>query len=82
MLEQYDAHVKECEYKEVRCQFNKCGKVMLRGQLGEHEDVCTFREIKCRKSCGLMISYVDRKKHDCVQALQWCISGMYYICHR
>ena len=27
MLEQYEAHVKECEYKEVTCQFKKCGKV-------------------------------------------------------
>ena len=54
-------------------------KVMLSGELGEHEDACTFREIKCRRNCGLMIAYVDRKKHDCVQALQKCISGTCYV---
>ena len=74
-LEQYDAHARDCAYQQVTCQFKNCGEVLLKGGLAAHEAACKFREVRCRRSCGLMITYVDRKKHDCVRALQKCVSG-------
>ncbi|XP_021350649.1 dentin sialophosphoprotein-like [Mizuhopecten yessoensis] len=71
ILEQYDSHLKVCDYEKLKCRFSKCGIELLRKDLSEHEeDLCEFREKRCIKQCGLMIPISVYETHDCFVELQ------------
>ncbi|XP_033745908.1 uncharacterized protein DDB_G0287625-like [Pecten maximus] len=71
ILEQYDSHLKVCDYEKLKCRFSKCGIELLRKDLSEHEEeLCKFREKKCNKQCGLMIPISVFDTHDCFAELQ------------
>ncbi|XP_060080436.1 ORC ubiquitin ligase 1-like [Ylistrum balloti] len=71
LLEQYDSHLKVCDYEKLKCRFSKCGIELLRKDLSEHEEeLCEFREKQCNKQCGLMIPISVFDTHDCFKELQ------------
>ena len=67
-LEQYDQHVKSCEYQLVTCKHSRCGRKFTKKELQAHETACKKREEKCSK-CHLCILAQERNKHNCVKAL-------------
>lgn len=70
-LEQYDSHLKICDYEKLKCRFSKCGIEVLRKDLSEHEeDLCEYREKRCNKQCRLMIPISVFDSHDCFKQLQ------------
>ncbi|KAG0701360.1 hypothetical protein DFH29DRAFT_1069704 [Suillus ampliporus] len=53
------AHVKDaCQYVEIPCSEEQCDKLILRKDLGKHEDACVHRSTQC-DGCGATIKYSD-----------------------
>ncbi|KAK6169144.1 hypothetical protein SNE40_020253 [Patella caerulea] len=70
-LEKYSVHIKVCGYEIVVCKYPKCSQTMLRKLIQVHEEQqCLYREIACKKQCGLKIPLTEVNSHDCLEALK------------
>jgi hypothetical protein len=53
------AHVKDtCQYIEIPCSEEQCDNLILRKDVGKHQDACVYRSTEC-DGCGAIIKYSD-----------------------
>ena len=74
-LENYHAHKDACPFEKMRCRYARCNAELLRRDKSGHEKNCLYREVRCRKKCGLMIAIREMVNHDCYDALRAKIVG-------
>ncbi|XP_041363366.1 serine/arginine repetitive matrix protein 2-like [Gigantopelta aegis] len=75
-MEQFDGHIRECEFEMVTCRYDRCLKRLLKRDIRSHEDEdCDFKEITC-SSCQLDVPVKEMHVHDCVVALKTCLKGL------
>ncbi|KAG1746230.1 hypothetical protein EDB19DRAFT_1691362 [Suillus lakei] len=52
-------HVKDaCQYVEIPCSEEQCDKLILRKDVGKHQDACVYRSTQC-DGCGATVKYSD-----------------------
>ncbi|KIK44043.1 hypothetical protein CY34DRAFT_803178 [Suillus luteus UH-Slu-Lm8-n1] len=67
-------HVKDtCPYVEIPCSEEQCDKLILRKDVGKHQDACVYRSTQC-DGCGAIIKYSDLSTHnsDCPSKSATC----------
>jgi hypothetical protein len=58
------AHIKDtCQYVEIPCSEEQCDKLILRKDVGKHQDACVYRSTQC-DGCGATIKYSDLSAHN------------------
>jgi hypothetical protein len=59
------AHIKDtCQYVEMPCSEEQCDKLILRKDVGKHQDACVYRSTQC-DGCGATIKYSDLSVRVC-----------------
>ncbi|KAG2150893.1 hypothetical protein DEU56DRAFT_778938 [Suillus clintonianus] len=69
------AHVKDaCQYVEIPCSEEQCDKLILRKDVGKHQDACVYRSTQC-DGCDATIKYSDLSTHnsECPSKSATCI---------
>jgi hypothetical protein len=52
-------HIKDaCQYVKIPCSEEQCDKMILRKDVGKHEDACVYRSTQC-DGCGVIIKHSD-----------------------
>ena len=75
-MEQFDAHIKDCQFEMVTCRYERCLKRLLKRDIQRHENEdCDFKEVKC-PSCELDVPIKEMPIHDCIVALKTCLKGI------
>ena len=74
-VEEYELHVKDCEFQPVQCRNKGCCMFLGKNDLDDHEnEKCDFRVVGiCKEGCGLTIINKDKDVHKCMEALKLCI---------
>lgn len=70
LLEEYDAHIKQCEFKLLQCPNAGCNVNLLQKDLSQHVKICEYQEVTCTQGCNLRTTVYDLKFHNCIQVLQ------------
>ena len=63
IIKDIQSHLEECEYHEVKCQYEGCKKMTMRKDLDSHLEICTFQPVKCQHCC-LKIRKFEINSHN------------------
>ncbi|ESO82790.1 hypothetical protein LOTGIDRAFT_211441 [Lottia gigantea] len=72
-LEFISAHTRECKFEIMTCPNMECSDSILKMDLHDHLKECRDKSKMCAKGCGIAVSNMDDREHNCIQELRSAI---------
>ncbi|KAK7507684.1 hypothetical protein BaRGS_00001619 [Batillaria attramentaria] len=69
-MEQYENHIKTCQFQTVVCPNFGCGLQVPKNTLTTHAQECPFKSVMCEQGCDLRMQQQHADSHNCLTALK------------